>query len=102
MTGKEYKTIHKRNTNGWSSLTVQWLGLRTFTADGTGSIPGWGTKIPQVQGQKKKKRKNKWLSNVKKCLISLVIKESNLKALMKVLSIKLIKYQYIIKDTPDW
>ena len=22
---------------------VQWLGLRTFTAEGLGSIPGWGT-----------------------------------------------------------
>ena len=28
------------------SLAVQWLGLRTSTAGGTGSIPGWGTKIP--------------------------------------------------------
>ena len=27
---------------------VQWLGLRTFTAEGLGSIPGQGTKIPQA------------------------------------------------------
>ena len=27
---------------------VQWLGLGAFTAEGPGSIPGWGTKIPQV------------------------------------------------------
>ena len=31
---------------------VQWLGLRAFTvaftAKGTGSISGWGTKIPQA------------------------------------------------------
>ena len=30
-----------------NSLAVQWLGLRTFTAKGVGSIPGQGTKIPQ-------------------------------------------------------
>ena len=34
-----------------NSLVVQWLGLCTFTAKGLGSIPGWGTKIPQ-HGQK--------------------------------------------------
>ena len=40
-----------------NSLAVQWLGLSAFTAEDLGSIPGWGTKIPQaVQcGQKKKK-----------------------------------------------
>ena len=27
---------------------VQWLGLRASTAGGTGSIPGWGSKIPQA------------------------------------------------------
>ena len=35
----------------------QWLGLDAFTAMGTGSLPGWGTKIPQAvwhgQGGKK-------------------------------------------------
>ena len=29
-----------------NSLVVQWLGLCTLTAEGLGSIPGWGTKIP--------------------------------------------------------
>ena len=40
-----------------NSLAVQWLGLSAFTAEDLGSIPGWGTKIPQaVQcGQKEKK-----------------------------------------------
>ena len=28
-----------------NSLVVQWLGLGTFTTEGLGSIPGWGTKI---------------------------------------------------------
>ena len=31
-----------------NSLVVQWLGLRAFTAEGPGSIPGWGTKILQA------------------------------------------------------
>ena len=31
-----------------NSLAVQWLGLRTFTLEGPGSIPGWGIKIPQA------------------------------------------------------
>ena len=41
-----------------NSLAVQWLGLGAFTAKGQGSIPSWGTKIPQAAwlGQKKKKR----------------------------------------------
>ena len=34
---------------------VQWLGLGAFTAVGLGSIPGWGTKIPQAMQPKKKK-----------------------------------------------
>ena len=35
---------------------VQWLGLRTFTAEDASSIPGPGTKIPASSsgGQKKK------------------------------------------------
>ena len=36
-----------KNIKG-NSLAVQWLGLCAFTAEGTGSIPGWGTKIPQA------------------------------------------------------
>ena len=36
----------------------QWLGLWALTAKGLGSIPDWGTKIPQATkyGQKKKKK----------------------------------------------
>ena len=29
-----------------NSLGVQWLGLRAPTAEGLGSVPGEGTKIP--------------------------------------------------------
>ena len=42
-----------------TSLVVQWLGLWAFTAEGTGSIPGRGTKIPQaaMHSQKKKEKR---------------------------------------------
>ena len=41
------------------SLAVQWLGLCDLTAEGPGSIPGQGTKIPQAaqRGQKTNKQK---------------------------------------------
>ena len=41
-----------------NSLAVQCLGLRAFTAEGAGSIPGGETKTPQALqlGQKKKKK----------------------------------------------
>ena len=41
------------------SLVVQWLELSAFTAEGLGSIPGRGTKIPQAtrQGQNKQTEK---------------------------------------------
>ena len=29
-----------------NSLAIQWLGLQAFIAEGPGSIPGWGAKIP--------------------------------------------------------
>ena len=44
-----------------NSLVVQWLGLCAFTAKGTGSVPVWRTKIPQVWPKKKKKDKNIWV-----------------------------------------
>ena len=46
-----------------NSLAVQWLGLHASTAGVTGSIPGWGTKIPHAtwQSQKKKKKRKKKL-----------------------------------------
>ena len=37
-----------------TSLAVQWLGPCAFTADGRGSIPGWGTEIPQAAAQPEK------------------------------------------------
>ena len=37
-----------------NSLAVQRLALRTFTAEGQGSMPGRGTKIPQAAVRPKK------------------------------------------------
>ena len=44
-----------------SSLVIQWLGLCISTAEGMGSIPLQGTKIPLVTwcGQKKKNERKK-------------------------------------------
>ena len=47
----EIKDIHtdkKQKTQYGNSLALQWVGLHTSTAEGPGSIPGWGTKIPQT------------------------------------------------------
>ena len=41
-----WRQIDKRRIG--NSLVVQWLGLYTFTAEGVGSIPTLGTKIPQA------------------------------------------------------
>ena len=38
--------ICQKHTAKGNSLAVQWLGLHTLTAEGPGSIPGWGTRIP--------------------------------------------------------
>ena len=40
-----------------NSLLVQWLGLNALTAEGLGSIPSQGTKIPQATWHKQRKRK---------------------------------------------
>ena len=40
-----------------TSLAVQWLEVFPFTAEGVGSIPGQGTKIPQAAHAAKKKKK---------------------------------------------
>ena len=40
-----------------NSLSVQWLGLLTFTVEGRGSGPGWGTKIPGATWPKREKKK---------------------------------------------
>ena len=47
-----------------NSLVLQWLGFCTFTAEGIGSTPGQGTKIPQAsRHDQKKKKSNKQTKN---------------------------------------
>ena len=48
----------KKLGQGGNSLEVQWLGLHAFTAEGLGSIPGQGTKIPQAARRDEKKKEN--------------------------------------------
>ena len=36
-----------------NSLTVQWLGLHIFTAEGSSLIPAQGTEIPQATARQK-------------------------------------------------
>ena len=50
----------QKNEIGGNSLAVQWLGLRASTARGSGSIPGWETKIPQAAQCSQKKKKRNW------------------------------------------
>ena len=53
-TSNEKASAQQRKTSsklkGGNSLVVQWLGLGAFTVVAQGSIPGWGTKIPQITG----------------------------------------------------
>ena len=57
---------HKTMLQKWNwgnSLEVQWLGLQALTAEGPGSIPGQGTKIPQSHkphDAAKKKKRNRY------------------------------------------
>ena len=55
MTWGEAQLRFKRGSVLRNSLAVQWLRLHVFAAEGPGSIPGWGTKIPQAHGEARKK-----------------------------------------------
>jgi len=60
---KSYK-LNRKDIQG-NSLVGWWLELLTFTAEGVGSTPGWGTEILQAarHGQlKKKERKQEKLN----------------------------------------
>ena len=45
------------NRNGGTSLAAQWLRFCDSTAEGVGSIPGQGTKIPHATWDSQKKKK---------------------------------------------
>ena len=40
--------LHKNLKLLGNSLEIQWLGFHASTPEGSGLIPGWGTKIPQA------------------------------------------------------
>ena len=59
-THNEEKKIQLKPNKTGNSLAVQWLELQALTAEGLGSIPGWGTKIPQAMWHSQRtKNKNK-------------------------------------------
>ena len=43
---KKLNIIFKKQS--WNSLVVQWLGFCALTAEGLGSLPGQGPKIPKA------------------------------------------------------
>ena len=45
---KRIYTLKKKKDKPGNFLAVQWLRLCAFTAEGTGSIPGQGTKLLQA------------------------------------------------------
>ena len=55
--------LHKNLKLSGNSLEIQWLGFRASTTEGSGLIPGWGTKIPQAvaASPKNKTKQNKQL-----------------------------------------
>ena len=56
------------------SLAVQWLELWAFTAEGPSSIPGQGTKIPQIVcWDQKKKGKSKQKSKSYELNVNILI-----------------------------
>ena len=54
---QNWETIKHKILFG-NSLVVQWLGLRTFTDEDVGSIPGPGTKIRQPANMPPPPKKN--------------------------------------------
>ena len=56
LTGHIHTTIYKEITRG-ICLAVQWLRLYASNSGGTGSISGWGTKIPHAVGCFQKKNR---------------------------------------------
>ena len=47
------KTLH----HSWHFPGVRFLGLCAFTAGTTGSVPGWGTNIPQAKKNKRERER---------------------------------------------
>ena len=78
LTGRERQ---KTNQNFGTLVMVRWLRLCTSNAGGTGSIPGWGTRIPHGSAKKQKQNKNKKTHN----FFTLKLEKQNVKIDIKIL-----------------
>ena len=60
---------------------VLWLGLHAFTAEGLGSIPGHGTRMPQVRqgSQKQKTRETENMPNLALCYFTVHLSSLSIK-----------------------
>ena len=56
---RSFKIFSKDATQG-DPLVVQWLGLHAFTAEGMGSILGWGTNLRSCKPCGMSKKKNQY------------------------------------------
>ena len=75
---------------------TQWLRLYSSTAWGTGSIPGWGTKIPYAMCHGKKKQNQK---NYKTLMEK--IREQNNRQYFMFMDKKIQYYQTVDSSQPD-
>ena len=60
QSNKKKKTNLKIIFGLGNSLLVQWIGLHASTAKGASLVPGWGTKILNATGPKKRKKDHVW------------------------------------------
>ena len=52
---------------GGMSIVIQWLRFHVPSSEGTGSIPGWETKIPHAVWPKKKKKDRGYRKKMTRC-----------------------------------
>ena len=65
-----------KNFSVENSPVIQWLGVHHFTTKGMGSIPGRGTKIPQIAWHGQMKQKKFFLKNFSLDMLARLVKIS--------------------------
>ena len=83
------------------SLVVQWLGHCASTSGGTGSIPGWGNKIPHAAGIAKffylKKKKKKAMPT-----LDSILKSRDITLLTKVSVVSAMVFPAVMYRCESW